>query len=322
MQKKDVLTAAYLKEKDRFADLVNILCFEGRPVIQPEDIQEEDSAELQIRRTGGKTETKKRYRDIIRKVACGIQFAMICVEEQSYVDYAMPVRVMSYNVNRYEQQLRTRKEEHRQKRDLKGDEYLSGIAKDDRFLPVITIVLYFGKHWDGARDLKDLLNMKGLPPRLRELAGEYPIYVVEVGNFPYAEQFRTDLRQVFGFCQYADDKEKLKAFVKKEWEGLSNLSEDAYDLISAVTSTEELDKIKEEKQKGEERKNMCKAIDDMLADAREAGEKAGREEAKNEIIYRIVKDYLEEGIPKETICRKLEKLFSINQETARKYFAG
>ena len=318
MKKKDVLTAAYLTDNSRFADLVNVLCFEGRSMVRPEDIHMEDSAELQIQRTEEGTETKKRYRDIIRKVACGIQFAMICVEEQSYVDYAMPVRVMSYNVNRYEQQLRTRKEEHRQKRDLKGDEYLSGIAKDDRFLPVITIVLYFGKYWDGARDLKDLLNIEGLPSRLRELAGDYPIYVVEVGNCPYVEQFRTDLRQVFGFCQYADDKEKLKAFVKKEWEGLSNLSEDAYDLISAITSTKELEKIKEEKQKGKEKKDMCKAIDDMLADARNEG----REETKNEMIHRSVKDYLEEGMSKEIICRKLEKLFSIGPETAQKYFAG
>ena len=357
MTEKDVLTAAYLQKNHRFAELVNVLCFGGRPIVSPEDVQEADSAELEIRKTGRRTKTKKRYRDVIRRVACGVQFALICVEEQSYVDYAMPVRVMGYNASRYEQQLRTKKEEHRRKRDLKGDEYLSGIAKDDRFLPVITLVLYFGTHWDGARDLKDLLELEGMPPQLRELAGDYPIYVVEVGNCPYTETFQTDLRLVFGFCQYADDKEKLLDFVKKEREGLSNLAEDAYDLISAITNTKELNKIKEEKQREEEKKDMCKAIDDMLAQARQEGREAGeaigrkageaigrkageemgrtagiatgramgrtegRVEGMNETIQTFVKDYQEEGLSKEAICQKLEKLFSIAPETAAKYFA-
>ena len=310
-------------------------------MIHPEDIRDEDSAELKITRSGDRTKTKKQYRDLIRRVACGMQFAMICVEEQSYVDYAMPVRVMSYNASRYEQQIRIKKEEHRKKRDLRGDEFLSGITRDDRFLPVITIVLYFGKHWDGARDLKELLKMEELPSQLQELAGDYPIYVVEAGNFPHAEQFQTDLKQVFGFCQYADDKEKLRAFVEKEQEALSNLSEEAYDLISAVTHTEELEKMKKEKQTGKEQKDMCKAIDDMLADARTEGKESGiaegrisgiaegrisgiaegRDEGRNETIRTFVKYYLEEGDSKECICQMLQKMFSIDLKTAEKYFA-
>lgn len=163
--------------------------------------------------------------------------------------------------------------------------------------------------------------MEELPPRLQDLAGDYPIYVVEAGNFPHAEQFQTDLKQVFGFCQYADDKEKLRAFVEKEQEALSNLSEEAYDLISAVTHTEELEKMKKEKQTGKEQKDMCKAIDDMLADARTEGKESGIAEGRNETIRTFVKYYLEEGDSKECICQMLQKMFSIDLKTAEKYFA-
>ena len=127
MRDKDVLTAAYLKNNSRFADLLNGWLFGGRSVVRPEDIQELDSAEIRIRR-----------------------------------------------------------QEHRERKDLKAEEYLSGISREDRFLPVVTLVLYFGKHWDGPRNLKDLLDLEGMLPEVRELLADYPVHVIEVGNYPYA----------------------------------------------------------------------------------------------------------------------------------------
>ena len=296
MRDKDVLTAAYLKNNSRFADLLNGWLFGGRPVVRPEDIQELDSAEIRIRRdrTTGGVRTGKRYRDVIRRVALGMRFAVICVEEQSEVDYTMPFRVIGYDLDRYEQQLRIRRQEHRQRKDLKAEEYLSGISREDRFLPVVTLVLYFGKHWDGPRNLKDLLDLEGMLPEVRELLADYPVHVIEVGNYPYAEAFRTDLKLVFGFVQNADDKEKLQAFARAEEEALSELAEDAYDLISVMTGTEELDRIKKEKQERKGKVNMCKAIDDMLADAREEGRERGRSEMMNG-LQEMIADAREEG---------------------------
>ena len=73
---------------------------------------------------------------------------------------------------------------------------------------------------------------------------DYPISVIEVGNYPWAEDFTTDLKLVFGFIQNADDKEKLQAFAQREKQGFAELAEDAYDLIGAMTNTKELDRIK------------------------------------------------------------------------------
>ena len=159
---------------------------------------------------------------------------------------------------------------------------------------MVTLVLYFGKHWDGPRNLKDLLDLEGMLPEVRELLADYPVYVIEVGNYPYAEAFRTDLKLVFGFVQNADDKEKLQAFARAEEEALSELAEDAYDLISVMTGTEELDRIKKEKQERKGKVNMCKAIDDMLADAREEGRERGRSEMMNG-LQEMIADAREEG---------------------------
>ena len=253
--------------------------------------------------------------------------------------------------------MRIRRQEHRERKDLKAEEYLSGISREDRFLPVVTLVLYFGKHWDGPRNLKDLLDLEGMLPEVRELLADYPVHVIEVGNYPYAEAFRTDLKLVFGFVQNADDKEKLRAFARAEKEALSELAEDAYDLISVMTGTEELDRIKKEKQERKGKVNMCKAIDDMLADAREEGRKEtmnglqemiadareegrketmnglqemiadareegeskGRNEERERIIQILVNDYFTSGISKENFCEKLQNMFSMDQKTAENY---
>ena len=203
---------------------------------------------------------------------------------------------------------------------------------------MVTLVLYFGKHWDGPRNLKDLLDLEGMLPEVRELLADYPVHVIEVGNYPYAEAFRTDLKLVFGFVQNADDKEKLRAFARAEKEALSELAEDAYDLISVMTGTEELDRIKKEKQERKGKVNMCKAIDDMLADAREEGRKEtmnglqemiadareegeskGRNEERERIIQILVNDYFTSGISKENFCEKLQNMFSMDQKTAENY---
>ncbi|HJD12411.1 MAG TPA: hypothetical protein IAA03_01225 [Candidatus Ruminococcus avistercoris] len=122
---------------------------------------------------------------------------------------------------------------------------------------------------------------------------------------------------MFGFIQNADDKEKLQAFAQKEKQGFAELAEDAYDLIGAMTNTKELDRIKKENQMGRERINMCKAIDDMLADAREEG----RSEAEKTMIRIFIHNYLEEGCSREEIEQKLQKLFPDRKINLAEYFA-
>lgn len=132
-----------------------------------------------------------------------------------------------------------------EKKDLKGNEFLSGIAKTDRFRPVVTLILCFGK-WDGARSLHQLIDMEGIPEKLRERIVDYPLDILEVAEFEHLEYFRTDLKLVFGFIKYAQDKEKLRFFIEQNSAEFKNLAEDAYDLISVMSNTQELKRRKKE----------------------------------------------------------------------------
>ena len=63
---------------------------------------------------------------------------------------------------------------------LTEDEYLSGMKKTDKFIPVITIVIYYGeKPWDGAVSLHGMLN---IPKAMETFVNDYKIHLVEAGK--------------------------------------------------------------------------------------------------------------------------------------------
>ena len=62
-----------------------------------------------------------------------------------------------YDSLSYQDQIKKKWEEHELKGEVKqlsGAEYLSHFGKDDKLIPVITAVFYYGtKEWDGSVDL-------------------------------------------------------------------------------------------------------------------------------------------------------------------------
>ena len=168
-------------------------------------------------------------------------------------------------------------------------------------------VLYFNGRWDGARSLKELLALEGIPQPLRNMTGDYPINVLEVDHYPHLDYFQTDLRLIFGFLQNSKDKDALRTFVERNQEGFRTLSADAFDLISEMAHAEDLKRIRELRFPGKEEVDMCKAIDDMVQLAKMQGMKRGEKrglkrgkdlgaaEERSATIRLLVRDYLEDG---------------------------
>ena len=57
--------------------------------------------------------------------------------------------------------------------------------------------------------------------------------------------FQTDVREVFGFIRRSLDKEAVKQYLKEREEQFTNIDEDAYDLIAAMTDTKQLQMVKD-----------------------------------------------------------------------------
>jgi hypothetical protein len=151
-------------------------------------------------------------------------------------------------------------------------------------MPTLTLVIYFGSTpWDGPKNLKDMMDLSGLPEYLRSMIADYPIQLLEVRKYEHPEYFHTDLQYVFGFLKNASDQEKLAEYVEEHEAEFSNIDEQAYDMISCMSKSSELKIIKRNYQEDEGGGvNMCQAIKDMIAEGKKEGIKEGKREGIKE----------------------------------------
>ena len=277
MGRIDTKSKHYLQQKDVFADAFNYYIYDGRPVIRPEDLMEQDISELSVHYRGDETETVvQKYRDVL-KLAVLMEdgetaYLMLGLEVQDQVHYAMPVRNMLYDALRYSRQVEERTVFHRRMGDRNGrrsGEFLSGFYKDDRLIPVITLVLLLSpKQWDGPLSIHEMLNMKD--EYLLSLVPDYKINLITPHDMDEEKlkKFHTSLREVLEFIKYSEDKEKMRKLVFEN-ERYQEMDPKAVSLLNSCTNV----KIRIEEE--EEKVNMCKAWEDM---AKECEEKGRREE--------------------------------------------
>lgn len=180
---KDLLQKRYLSDNERYADLINGFLFAGSRIVTAEHLTEMDSQTGLGGMSGlivkGKRKRQK-YLDLIRKAAFGMNFAVIGVENQTEVDYLMPLRVMSYDVGEYEQQAARSRKIIRRKKGIGSAEFLSGFTKDSRLKPCMTLVLFYGEHWDGSQNFHGILDFKDIPEKLRDMVNDYQIHLLEI----------------------------------------------------------------------------------------------------------------------------------------------
>ena len=141
MGKTDVITKAYMKRNEVFADAFNFMMYKGERVIDPERLKPLDTTELAIipvmtgssednntsnnnlkntakmrknrnrkksgHRNGDKTIQK--YRDLLKSCVImqddQMSYIMLGIENQSDIHYAMPVRNMVYDALQYAGQI-------------------------------------------------------------------------------------------------------------------------------------------------------------------------------------------------------------------------
>lgn len=273
---KDLAKKRCLSDNERYADIINGIVFHGKQLLHAEDLTDLDAQVGNVDRLFGKRRYRQRYHDLIKKAAFGVNFMIIGVENQEEVHYLMPLRSMGYDVAEYERQADAIRRRLRKKGKLSRTEFLSGFAKESRLYPCITLILYFGENWDGARDLHGLLDFTDIPCELRSMVNNDTVHMIEVRKLENTEVFQTDLRQIFDFIRFSKDKEKLKQLVEND-AAYQDMDEDAYDMAAAYTNAEELIAVKKYHGKGG-RVNMCEALTALLEDSRQEGRKEGREE--------------------------------------------
>ena len=315
MGKYDTCMKEFLQNKDRFADLFNGCCFQGRQIIRAEDLREaSENYVITDKRLPGKTRQKDTeiIRDIKMVLGSGMVLQVLAVENQSYIDYAMPVRCMGYDAAEYRRQLKERKQERRLLMNSENrpknpavsmDETLSGILSSDRLHPVYTLCLYSGTEpWDGPRKLSDMMAFDPQNKNLQSLFEEYHLHLFCINEQYVFDAFRSDLKPLFQAINCRNNKKKMIELMKDET--YSHLNEDTWDAIAVMTDNaamlQKKDLYKTKNQK--EEFNMCQALQELMQDERNEGRIEGRNEGKIEDQKIVIRNMINRGYKTEDIC--------------------
>ncbi|MBQ7167949.1 MAG: hypothetical protein IJR93_13505, partial [Treponema sp.] len=185
MAERDIAEKRLEEYDDVFADIVNVLLFDGRRLVR-EDALSETSRLSQYKADDGLHEQE---RDIAKYWREGnIRICLYGLENQTAVDADIPLRVASYDGAGYRAQLLADKE-----RGKKG--CMKPVGRPPRY-PVVTLVLYFGmRRWRKPRSLLERLTV---PPELAPYVSDYRVNVFEIAWLPpeTVAKFRSDFRIV------------------------------------------------------------------------------------------------------------------------------
>lgn len=244
MGKIDTATIRYMKDKKVFADAFNFFVYKGEQVIDPDSLQELDTREIGVPYgSDGVKQPVQKVRDLIRSVTMTdnkTAYLLLAIENQANVHYAMPAKNLLYDALQYATQVEDAAASHRKAGGFRGAssaEYLSGFKKEDRLIPVITLVLYFSPApWDGPRSLHEMFGK--IDSRVLQFVPDYKINLIAPNEISENEfgQFQSSLKEVMAYIKYANDKVKVKELVSSKSE-YASLPRAAFDVLDACTNT-------------------------------------------------------------------------------------
>ena len=246
MGQKDLSEKILVAYNDVFADIVNVLLFNGQKQIQPEEL--EDRGTKAFYKENGILHEMER--DVVKRWRKEeVRFACIGVENQTTIDQDMPLRVIGYDGAAYRAQLSD--EEKRQER-----------------YPVVTIVLYFGydKKWDRPLHLLEKLT---IPEKLDSYVSDYKVNLFEVAwlSDEQVEMFQSDFKVV---ADYFVQKRKNNSYTPTKTE-IKHV-EAVLQLLSVMEHDDRFAEAIYSKD-GRKAKNMCDVLDAAEQRGVERGEK-------------------------------------------------
>lgn len=261
MGEKDITEKTLEAYNEVFADIVNVLLFGGKRIIDPEDLV--DQTPRSMFKADGKI--REVERDVAKRwVKNNIRIACIGLENQTEMDPYMPLRISGYEGIDYQVQLR----------DLKPGEKPS---------PVVTLVLYFGYkgRWTAPKSIHEALDV---PEILKPYVSDMRMNLYEIAylSWDQVNMFQSDFREVAryfvqirenGEYQPSDDEMKHLTQVLQ----LLNVMDKDHRFETAVN--ERITK---------EAKTMSEWLTRVLNKSKEEGIEKGQEKGEDELSEALV----------------------------------
>jgi hypothetical protein len=254
-----------------FADIVNVLIFDGKDVVK-EDELENDVTNSFYKADGKLHEQERDVSKFWRN--CNFRLALFGLENQTSIDKTMPLRVMGYDGASYRQQL---------------------LNKGSNYYPVVTLVLYFGKQrWTKNRTLYECIDV---PEELKPYVNDYKINVFEISYLTdkQVNMFKNDFKHLADYyvkkrkgIKYDGNKDKIQHL----WETLN--------LLSVLTGDNMFEK-QYPHLKDKEGVSMCEVVESIYNDGVKEGIELGREQGVEKNRITTVIDMYKNNLPKDLI---------------------
>ncbi|WP_026494657.1 Rpn family recombination-promoting nuclease/putative transposase [Butyrivibrio sp. WCD3002] len=273
MGSKDIAEKSLEELNDVFADIVNVLLFNGKQVISQDELVESNPHSNYT--SNGKI--KEQERDVSKYWNNSfIRLAAIGIENETIDENDMPLRLMSYDGAGYRAQFSPK--------------------NNNRRYPVVSLVLYYGykNRWRKSKTLHDSLD---IPPELKEYVSDYKMNLFEIAYLSdeKVDMFKSDFRFV---ADYFVQMRKTGKYVPPS-DKILHVHE-LLSLMSALTDDNRFVEIYDEV-KGKERVNMCTVLDEVEERGIEKGIEKGKE--LGEITGKVSARF-EDGMPIEEIAKK------------------
>ena len=261
MAEKDITEKNLEALNDVFADIVNVLLFNGEQVINEKDL-EADTTKSMFKADG---KIHEQERDVSKFWKNGeIRISILGIENQTAQDSDMPLRVISYDGASYKQQLLDKNQKKR--------------------YPVATLVLYFGteEKWSKAKNLYDCFEV---PEKLKPFVNDYKINVFNIAFLSpkTIAMFKSDFKIIAEYFRakrlnqkYKGSKEKLKH------------ANETLKMFSALTGDNSFEKVYNEDNFKKGGITMCDVVERIRNDGITEGINKGILEGKADVIRKML----------------------------------
>ena len=168
---------------------------------------------------------------------------------------------MLYDAMQLEKQVRDLASQHRKEgKNGTSEEYLSGMKKEDRLSPVITLVINFGgKKWDAPLSLREMYGEQ--PEKVLPFIQDYRVFMIDPMEMSDndLQKLNSSLREVLHCIKVQRDKQEMRELLQTD-DRFARLDRDAAMVIRTMTNT----KFKIDDHS--EVVNMCEAIQGLIDD--------------------------------------------------------
>jgi len=325
--KPDTVLKNYWRNNEQFADLFNAVLLDGRTVIKPEELEDVDTEESSVLEHKEYAESIQASRDNIKirkkSVVHGVEYVLLGNESQQHIHYAIPMRIMGYDYGTYKKQYDDNAKKYKTSEGMNEDEYLSRMKKTDRFIPVITVSVYYGdKVWDGPTTLHGMLD---IPEKIARYVNDYKILLVEARRNALVLHNANNV-DLFNLLEIILDKSTPKNEAKKKaiQYGEEHQVDKSVVMTVAGATNSKIDYNAFEK--GEV--TMCTLFEEIAKESEAIGEARGEArgkvhgEAIGEVRGRalgIIESGYDFELPESDILARLQKKLDITLQQAQEY---